>query len=113
MRKVTLILAAVAMMVSLFAVAAYAATITGTGNSDDLFESNRNDEIRGLRGDDEIYAQDFSGDKDVLEGNRNDDILDASDGDGLDFVDGGKGQFDECTADNGDDVINCEAEPAP
>ena len=113
MRKVTLILAAVAMMVSLFAVVAYAAQIQGTGNSDDLYESNRNDEIRGLRGDDEIFADQFEGEKDVVEGNRNDDYINVADGDGLDTADGGKGQFDICEADAGDDVINCETEPAP
>jgi Ca2+-binding RTX toxin-like protein len=113
MRKVTLMLAAVAMMVSLFAVVAYAAEITGTGNSDDLYESNRNDTIFGHRGDDEIFARRFEGDKDVVNGNRNDDYINVADGDGLDTADGGLGQFDTCIADSGDDVIDCEAEPAP
>jgi hypothetical protein len=113
MRRVTLMLAAVAMIVSLFAVVAYAAEVQGTDDSDDLYESNRNDKIIGHRGDDEIFAQRFDGDVDFVKGNRNDDTINVNDGDGLDTANGGKGQFDECVADPGDDVINCEAEPAP
>jgi hypothetical protein len=113
MRRVMLMLAAVAMIVSLFAVVAYAAEIQGTDNSDDLYESNRDDKIVGHRGDDEIFAQDFAGDVDKVKGNRNDDFINVADGDGLDIANGGKGQFDECVADAGDDVVNCEAEPAP
>jgi hypothetical protein len=49
MRRVTLMLAAVAMMVALFAVVAYAAEIQGTENKDLLTESNRGDTIK-IRG---------------------------------------------------------------
>ena len=47
MRRVTLTLAAMAVMVSLFAVAAYAADIVGTDLDDFLKESQRNDQING------------------------------------------------------------------
>jgi hypothetical protein len=115
MRKVTLMLAAVAMMVSLFAVVAYAAEITGTSQDDNLNESQGNDEISGHAGSDDLDADVYNinqtpagnGDTDVVKGNRDDDFIDASDGDGRDTVNGGRG-VDECLADSGDDVTNCE-----
>ena len=116
MRRVTLILAAVAMMVSLFAVVAYAAEIQGTDNDETLIESERNDTIAGHRGEDTIHAGFYDldatpgdqGDVDLVKGNRGDDTIDAVDGDGLDKINGGRG-FDECTADTalGDEVVNC------
>jgi hypothetical protein len=52
MRRVTLMLAAVALMVSLFAVVAYAAEIQGTDKQDFLTESTGDDTIYGgARGD--------------------------------------------------------------
>ena len=59
MRRVTLMLAAVAMLVLLFAVVAYAAEIQGSDNSEELYETNRNDKIVGHRGDDDIFAGRF------------------------------------------------------
>ena len=57
MRRVMLILVAMAVMVSLFAVAAYAAEIQGTeDNEDSSIESKRERQISGRHGDDEIYA---------------------------------------------------------
>jgi hypothetical protein len=60
MRRVTLMLAAVAMMVSLFAVVAYAAQIQGTNNRESLNETNLDDKIFGRGGDDEIDAAFFN-----------------------------------------------------
>ena len=116
MRRVMLMLAAVAMMVSLFAVVAYAAEIQGTDNSETLIETERNDQIAGHRGNDDINAGFYDigqtpgglGDTDKVKGNKGDDFIDARDGDGRDTVNGGR-DVDECLADSGDDVINCES----
>jgi hypothetical protein len=107
MRRVTMLLAALAVMVTLFAAVAYAATIEGTSQGDNLTESQLNDEIFGRGGNDTIDASIFSTDVDELRGNRGDDVINASDGDGSDFVNGGPGT-DECSADDGDEVTNCE-----
>ena len=115
MRRVTLMLAAMAMMVSLFAVAAYAASINGTDLDDILKESQREDQIFGHNGDDRINANVFSlnetpgdsGDIDVVHGNSGEDFIDVRDGDNLDTADGGP-DTDVCEADRGDDVSACE-----
>jgi hypothetical protein len=115
MRRVTLMLAAMAVMVSLFAVAAYAAEIQGTDNGEILTETERNDMIAGHRGADEINAAFYGigatpgglGDTDKVKGNKGDDFIDAEDGDTRDTVNGGSG-VDECLADPGDDVKGCE-----
>ncbi|HEY6713063.1 MAG TPA: hypothetical protein VI055_12440, partial [Rubrobacter sp.] len=75
MRRVTLVLTAMAMMVALFAVVAYAAEITGTDADDELWESNRNDQIHALVGDDTINANNFQNinDRDRAHGNKGDD----------------------------------------
>ena len=54
MRRVTLMLAAMALMVSLFAAVAYAATIVGTDKNDTITETNRDDTIAG-RVDGEVF----------------------------------------------------------
>jgi Ca2+-binding RTX toxin-like protein len=115
MRKGTVLLAAMAVMVMLFAVAAYAAQIQGTNQDDLIFESNRNDLILGRDGSDNIDATEFGiqdpnfpqGDKDDLRGNRHADVLNSADGDHRDEVDGGTG-FDQCTIDVGDEWEDCE-----
>jgi hypothetical protein len=115
MRRVMLMLAAVAMMVSLFAVVAYAAEIQGTDNDETLTESQRNDQIAGHQGKDTISANFYTlaqtpgglGDTDKVKGNRGDDVINAQDGDGRDSVNGGRG-IDQCVADSGDEVKNCE-----
>jgi Ca2+-binding RTX toxin-like protein len=120
MRRVTLMMAAVAMMVSLFAVAAYAAEIKGTGNDDWLNESQRNDQIAGKRSGDTINAAFYEidetplelGDKDKVKGNRGDDIIYADDGDFKDIANGGPGD-DTCYIDETlterDETLDCEA----
>jgi hypothetical protein len=115
MRRVTLVLAAVAMMVALFAVVAYAAEIQGTLLDDIIKETQRNDQISGRAGDDEINANVFAlnrtpggeGDVDRVKGNRGEDYINVQDGDNDDLADGGK-NTDICVADDGDNVINCE-----
>jgi Ca2+-binding RTX toxin-like protein len=107
MRKVTLMLAAMAMMVSLFAVAAYAAEIWGTGESDKIFETNQDDTIFGRQGNDHIDATKYEGDTDKVEGNRDSDTISVLDGDNQDSVDGGQ-DFDACFGDPHDTFVNCE-----
>ncbi len=115
MRRVTLMLAAMGLMVSLFAAVAYAAQIQGTDRSDELFESNRGDWIAGRARADTIDASKyplFPGMQDVdkVHGNRGPDILNVADGDSADTVNGGKG-VDSCDGDIGDTFINCENIP--
>jgi hypothetical protein len=123
MRRVMLMLAAMAVMVSLFAAAAYAADIYGTRAGDILLESQRKDKIFGREGGDEIYASlfgisgemaDTGPDRDKAFGNRGGDYIDLRDGDGRDTAIGGEG-FDECWGDvganvGGDDELDCEVE---
>jgi hypothetical protein len=82
MRTVTLmLLAAMALMVGLFAVVAYAATIEGTRKSDIITETNRNDTIFGRGGGDDIHAdafgpqQESSADTDRVNGNAGNDEI--------------------------------------
>jgi hypothetical protein len=58
-----MLLAAMAVMVTLFATVAYAAEVLGTDQSDVLYESQRGDSIRGLDGNDTIGAARFSHDR--------------------------------------------------
>jgi hypothetical protein len=106
MRRVTLMLAVMAMMVSLFAAVAYAATIVGTDQNDTITETNRTDTIAGRVGDDNIDASGFMGDTDEVNGNRGADEIDVADGDNLDTANGGKGD-DICVGDAGDE-LDCD-----
>src|SRR5918911_5309453 len=107
MRRVTVLLATIAVMVTLFAVAAYAATVNGTANRDVLTESNRNDTINARSGDDQLWANGWSGETDELYGEKGRDYLNAADGDTLDTLDGGRG-YDVCDGDVGDKFVSCE-----
>jgi Ca2+-binding RTX toxin-like protein len=112
MRRVTLMLAAVAMIVALFAVAAYAADIQGTNDSEDLLESDRSDTITALEGDDFINATTYAStatreENDRAHGNNGDDIIWVNDGDGDDHAFGGEGD-DTCLVDPGDEFDGCE-----
>jgi hypothetical protein len=108
MRRVTLMLAAMAVMVSLFAAAAYAAAeIWGTSHRDEIFETNQDDKIYGREGDDYIDARRYDGDQDKAYGNRDEDIISVKDGDEQDYVDGGE-DYDKCWADPDEVVVNCE-----
>ena len=109
MRRVTLMVAAMALMVGLFAAVAYAATIVGTSEADILIESNRDDTISGRANADEIVADFFTNDTDVVEGDTGNDDIFVEDGDGRDTVIGGGGANDHCFGDRGDD-LDCEDE---
>jgi predicted transcriptional regulator len=109
MRRVTLMLTAMAMMVLLFAVVAYAAEIVGTDNSETITETNMNDEIHALVGEDSIDAALYQaiGDRDRVHGNKGADFIDVADQDTKDTAWGGKGD-DDCWGDTGDTFISCE-----
>jgi hypothetical protein len=112
MRRVTMLLAAVAVMVGLVAAVAYAAEIEGTRAGEILVESNLNDTIFGRGGADEIRANLFGprngdpADRDVANGNAGRDFIRVEDGDDLDTANGGKG-IDACSGDVGDE-LNCD-----
>jgi len=100
MRRVTLILAAVAMIVALFAIAAYAADIQGTNSTEILNETNKNDQIHALVGDDTVNANVYQSvdDTDRVHGNKGDDTINLKDADSNDTAWGGRGD-DTCFGD--------------
>jgi hypothetical protein len=124
MRRVMRLLAAMAVMVTLFAAAAYAATIDGTSQSDILLDSQLNDTIFGRGSGDEIRADAFGlegfltcgdppgpcdgADTDVANGNAGRDLINVDDGDTLDTANGGGGN-DFCIGDTLGE-LNCENE---
>jgi hypothetical protein len=108
MRRVMLMLAAMAVMVSLFAAAAYAANIDGTNQRETLVESDLDDNIHGRQGGDFIAAYLWNGERDVAFGNRGADEIVVDDGDGQDTAIGGRG-YDECWGDPNDE-LDCEEE---
>ena len=124
MRKVTMMVALVALMMALFATAAYAVNkqctnlrCEGTNNRDTLIERGGDgvsDNIYGLQRNDLLDATRFKDDTDNLYGNPGNDTLDATDGDDLDTLNGGKGT-DTCYGDVGDTFVSCETiiKPAP
>jgi Ca2+-binding RTX toxin-like protein len=107
MRRVTMLLAAIAVLVTLFAAAAYAATIVGTHQNETLLESELNDTISGRGGIDHIFADQFRADRDVANGNGGNDDINAFDQDDLDTLSGGDG-YDLCRGDPGDEFRSCE-----
>jgi RTX calcium-binding nonapeptide repeat (4 copies) len=117
MRKIAILVGAVALLTMLVAGAAFAVNkqcsakpCFGTNQEDTLFERGGNgvgDEIYGRKGPDRIFATSFTNDVDYLDGGRGNDRLDARDGDGRDTLNGGPG-LDRCFGDPGDEFIQCE-----
>ena len=117
MRRVTMMLAAIAVMVPLFAGVAYAATIEGNVDSEILIEGNLDDTIFGRGGGDEIRADAFgpqgflletNRDVDEANGNGGGDLIVTDDGDGQDTANGGAGD-DTCVIDANDTATSsCE-----
>jgi hypothetical protein len=120
-RKVIMLMAAVAILVLVAATAVYALNKTcaglpcrGTAARDILYERNGNrvkDAIYGLQSADRINAGTWERDRDQLYGGPGNDRLNAADVDGLDNLNGGGG-IDTCTgdigADYGDVGTSCE-----
>jgi Ca2+-binding RTX toxin-like protein len=109
-----MIVALVALMVAIFATAAYADTITGNDRNNTLRETSGDDDMFGKGGEDTLLAGQYSGDVDNLYGNGQKDYLDAVDEDTDDFVQGGAGSNDVCwidkdlngTSDTSDDTAD-------
>ena len=107
--------AIVALMVALFATAAYAAAtaVYGTNGDEWVDESSGllDDRIYALDGDDYINAvlgwSTTNSDTDKLFGGKGDDDLAADDGDGADLLNGGPG-YDRCWGTQGDRFASCE-----
>ena len=121
MRKLMMMVALVALVVALFATAAFAATFTcttipceGTNKADTITERTGSvaDNIFGKRGPDTINANVSGNDRDDLHGNRGGDTLNARDNDGFDSLDGGPGT-DECIGDAADAFSRCEVIRTP
>lgn len=109
MRKASILLAAMAIVVAVFAGTALAATLVGNAGPNTLVGTGENDTIRGLGGNDRLSGK---GDSDRLFGGAGNDVIDAVDPGGLegDTVNCGPG-FDRVLADRDtEDVIaaNCE-----
>jgi Ca2+-binding RTX toxin-like protein len=118
MRRVTMMLAAMAVMVLLFAGVALAAAIEGTSAVDILIDSNRDDTMFGRGAGDFVDAGAFGPngflvetdpDTDVANGNSGNDVVFVDDGDGRDTANGGNGD-DTCFSDRNDELISCEEE---
>jgi Ca2+-binding RTX toxin-like protein len=103
MRRTGMMVALVAVMVALFATAAYAATIEGNDNANALFETPGNDQMFGYDGGDVLDANNYRGDTDILRGGPGNDRLLANDGDSRDTVYGGPG-FDICVVDDRSEI---------
>lgn len=118
MRRVTMMLAAMAVMVVLFAGVALAAAIEGTSAGEILIDTDRNDTMFGRGGGDEVDAGAFGPngflletdpERDVANGNGGNDVVFVDDGDGRDTANGGRGN-DVCFSDPNDELISCEEE---
>ena len=106
-KRMTILVAIMALMVAIFATTAYAATIRGDNTGEALYETPQNDQIYGQGGNDFLGAVEYSGDTDKLYGGRGGDELQADDGDTLDVINGGGG-IDSCYGDAGDTYVGCE-----
>jgi hypothetical protein len=117
MRRIAMLVGAVALLTMLFAGVAMARNFQcsdrpceGTPEADTIFERGGNtvgDTIYGRPGPDTIRADTFTNDNDFLFGQRGHDTLNAQDGDPNDILDGGRG-FDVCIGDVGDTFRDCE-----
>ena len=116
MRRIVILVGVVALLTVSFAAVAFARDFQctrkpcyGTSSGDKIFErgGQLSDVIYARDGDDDVFADLFSGDIDRLWGQQGDDLLDADDGDGRDTLRGGPG-LDVCRGDSGDAYISCE-----
>ncbi len=118
MKRTVLMLAFVMVAVLVAVPVAYAATFRcdevpclGTSQKDKIGEragDGKRDVIRAKGADDRIKADRYGGDADRLYGQGGDDALNALDGDGRDYLEGGPGR-DACAGDLGDRFSQCEA----
>ena len=117
MRKLTMVLALVVVMVPLVAAAAYAANqiiqcagipCIATGTQDLVKEriGNRlNDKIYLKAGSDQVRADKYRADRDLIYGGKGYDLIYTSDGDTHDRIRGGAGK-DKCYVDSRVEVVS-------
>ena len=116
MRKLTMVVAVVVVMVPLVGAAALAADqlilckikpCYGAGNDDKIFErigNGKNDKILPRGGHDLILANKYTRDVDVVKGGKGGDKIKVNDGDIRDEAAGGKGRHDWCIVDSRSEV---------
>ena len=117
MRKLTLVLALVVVMVPLFAAAAFAANqiiqcagipCIATGRSDLVYErkgNHLNDRILLRGGNDQVLANKYTADRDVIRGGSGYDLIYVNDGDRHDRVRAGGGN-DKCYVDARSEAVS-------
>ena len=102
-RKGTMMVALVALLVAIFAAAAYASDQFGGDGNNTLTDNDAtaNDLISGGRGNDTLSANapNADNDADKLTGNRHRDYVSGVDGETDDFVAGNRGNGDTCVLD--------------
>jgi Ca2+-binding RTX toxin-like protein len=98
-RRLTLMSLVVALLVALFATAAYAKIVTGTNRDDNLKGTAQSDQINGLNGEDSIWG--FNGSDDIYGGADEDELYG---GRASDYVTGGTDE-DELWGGRGPDVL--------
>jgi|SRR5215203_173500 len=121
MRKLTMVVTLVVVMVPLLAAAAYAGNqiiqcagipCVATGSSDLVKEriGNRlNDEIHLKGGSDQVRADKYRADRDLIYGGKGFDLIYTNDGDTNDRIRGGAGK-DKCYVDSRSEVVSgCSA----
>jgi Ca2+-binding RTX toxin-like protein len=100
MRRIIILLSLMAVMVAIFAAAAFAVTKTGTQNDDLLIGTDNSDNLYGLNGADILRGH---GGNDYLEAGRGDDAVYGGDGNDHIYLGGGN---DQAYGGPGDDTIN-------
>ncbi len=98
MRKTGMKVVLVALLVAMFATAAYAATKEGDAEDNYINETCSDDSLIGRDGKDTLDANNCGDDEDLLFGNGDDDRLLANDGDKEDVLQGQRG-YDTCIVD--------------
>jgi hypothetical protein len=112
MKRTVMLLAAIGMILGLFAGVALAKTINGNDRDNVLFGTERADTIRGLGGEDVIFGLDGGdtiiggrGKDEVFGGSGNDEIKAVDRSEDLIFCGPGR---DRVRANPGDDIFGCE-----
>jgi hypothetical protein len=98
-RKFTLMGMVVALLVAMFATAAYAKIVTGTNDDDRLRGTDKGDQINGLKGNDSLWG--FDSPDDLYGGYDEDRIFGSG---GADYITGGK-HNDELWGGRGPDTL--------
>ncbi len=120
MRRIVMMGALVALMVAMFATAAFAANViycstnpcNGTQERDTMFDGwtgSTEEVINAGRGNDHVNADYYWYDAEEVNGNRGSDFLDSQDEDTLDEVNGGPGINDVCEIDRNADTGDRDA----